>query len=82
MENFLAVSDEDGGTRLVVHPERRPEVANPTLAMIAGEARDIAVMLSAEFRVKIPGLAKLDAALKAHYRWENSAGEPSPGATG
>lgn len=44
VENFLAISEEEG-TRIVVAPERRPEVDNSTLAVFAGEVRDIAAII-------------------------------------
>jgi hypothetical protein len=46
--DWLAVSQDDGSTRVVVGPERRPEVANAALTYIASEGRDIANLLALE----------------------------------
>lgn len=51
--DWLAISQEDGSTKIVLGPERRPEVANAALAYIAGEGRDIASMLALEAGVTL-----------------------------
>ena len=61
--NFLAVSREDG-TSLVVLPERRPALSNGTLAMMAGEIRDIAMILARENELDIPDGTGLDALVR------------------
>jgi hypothetical protein len=53
VENFLAVSKSDS-TGLVVKPERCAALCNATLATMAGEVRDIAVILAAEHQLSIP----------------------------
>ena len=65
VENFLAITGggEDGLHGLVIDPERRPELSNPTLAVVAGESRDIAQALADEFGLKVPGLSDLDGAI-------------------
>lgn len=66
VEDFLAVTGggDDGLHGLVIDPERRPELSNPTLAMVAGETRDIARNLADEFGLDVPGLRGLDAAIR------------------
>jgi hypothetical protein len=66
VEDFLAVTGggEDGLHGLVIDPERRPEISNPTLAIVAGETRDIARGLAHEFNLDVPGLQSLDTAIQ------------------
>lgn len=63
VENFLAVSKPDG-TGLVVLPERRADLANATLATMAGEIRDIAGLIAREHRLSIPDWDELSALIK------------------
>jgi hypothetical protein len=63
VENFLAISRDDG-TALVVLPERRPAFSNGTLAVMAGEVRDLAMILAREHQVEVPDRAELDALIK------------------
>jgi hypothetical protein len=67
VENFLAVTQDDGTTSLVVMPERRQDVSNAILVTFAGEARDVAVMIARELELTIPTtvLSQLDEAIKA-----------------
>ena len=46
--DWIAISQADGSTHIVVCPERRPEVANPGLVFMASEGRDIAHLLASE----------------------------------
>jgi hypothetical protein len=69
VENFLAISQPDGTTKLLTIPERRFEVSNGTLAAFAGETRDVAVILAKERDLTIPNLVELDAAIAAHPFW-------------
>jgi hypothetical protein len=69
VENFLAISHDDGTTSLLTAPERRIEVSNGTLAIFAGETRDVARVLAAEHGLTIPNLADLDAAIAAQPLW-------------
>lgn len=66
--DWLAISQDDGSTKVVLGPERRPEVANGTLVYIAGELRDIAAMLSAAAGMPLDGLAPLTAAVQSAQR--------------
>jgi hypothetical protein len=76
VENFLAVSEPDGSTRLLTVPERRPEVSNATLIIFASETRDVAVLIANERGLTIPHLAELDAAISTHPYWsENQSDE-------
>jgi hypothetical protein len=63
VENFLAVSKSDG-TGLIVMPERRAALCNATLAAMAGEVRDIAVILAAEHQLSIPDADALTALIR------------------
>ena len=81
IENFLAVSEPDGSTRFLIAPERRLEVTNPTLAVFAGETRDIANVIAHEHGLTIPHLAELDAAIAAHFPYAHGDGpgdQPGP----
>jgi hypothetical protein len=75
VENFLAISNDDGTTSLLTTPERRVEVSNSTLAAFAGETRDVAMVLAAEHGLTIPNLAHLDAAIAAQPLWRDEAAE-------
>lgn len=75
VENFLAISNDDGTTSLLTAPERRVEVSNSTLAMFAGETRDVARALATERGLTIPNLAELDAAIAAQPMWAAPDGE-------
>jgi hypothetical protein len=69
--DWLAISQDDGSTKVVLGPERRPDVANGTLIYIAGELRDIAAMLSAAAGMPLDGLAPLTLAIQSaqHEHW-------------
>jgi hypothetical protein len=62
--DWLAVSQPDGTTKVVIGPERRAPVANAALTYIASESRDLAVGLALEAGRSLQ-LATLDAGLKA-----------------
>ena len=66
VENFLAVSQPDGSTKLLTTPERRIDVSDATLAIFASETRDIAVVIAREHGVEVPTRVELDRALKTH----------------
>ena len=73
--DWLAISQEDGSTQVVLGPERRPDVAEPSLVYIASEVRDIASMLAAETGHLLNTL-ELDAGLKTHHaRWGAAVSE-------
>jgi hypothetical protein len=61
--DWVAVSANDGSTKIVIGPERRPEVANAALTYMAGEARDLANMLALEAGEGL-NLAKLDGRIR------------------
>ena len=63
VENFLAVSKSDG-TGLVLLPERRADLANATLATMAGEIRDVAGLIAREHDLAIPDWTELSALVK------------------
>jgi hypothetical protein len=69
IENFLAISNPDGSTTLLTMPERRQAVSNGTLAVFAGETRDVARLIAAEHDLSIPELELLDAAISEHFPW-------------
>jgi hypothetical protein len=62
--DWLAVSEPDGTTKVVIGPERRAPVANAALTYMASESRDLAVGLALEAGRSLQ-LATLDAGLKA-----------------
>jgi hypothetical protein len=67
--NWLAVSRPDGSTKVVIGPERRPQVANAALTYMASEGRDLAIMLAIEAG-RVVRVAALDAAIHdAFARW-------------
>lgn len=77
VENFLAVSREDG-TSLVVLPERRPDFSNGTLSVMAGEVRDIAVMIASEHELEIPNQTQLDALVRWAFENHLPEGQEDP----
>jgi len=70
VETFLVNPDltNEEEINFLVLPERDPETANGTLALAAGYARDIAEDLALERDLTLPGLAALDADLRAGFR--------------
>jgi hypothetical protein len=46
--DWMAVSEPDGSAKIVIGPERRPEMANPALVFMASEARELATVLALE----------------------------------
>lgn len=77
VENFLAISHEDGAS-LVVLPERRPDFSNGTLAMMAGEVRDIAVIIAREHELKIPNRPQLDGLVRWAFENHLPEGQQDP----
>jgi len=53
--DWLAIEQEDGSTKVVLGPERRPEVSNSNLTYIAGELRDMASSSLSSSREAIGG---------------------------
>jgi hypothetical protein len=64
INDWLAISQPDGTAEVVIGPERRPEMTNPTLAFVAGEARDIANLLAIHSGVRVD-TSKLDERVRA-----------------
>jgi hypothetical protein len=79
VENFLAISQPDGTTKLLTTPERRPEVSDSTLAIFASETRDIAVVIAREHDVRVPNLEVLDRLLTAHPALQDAGNEADAG---
>lgn len=64
--DWLAISQEDGSAKVVIGPERRPEVANAALTYMASEGRDIANLLALEAGLSV-NLTEIDRRiLRAH----------------
>jgi hypothetical protein len=72
VENFLAISQPDGSTKLVTTPERRVEVSNATLAVFAGETRDVASVVAAEHDLEVPHITEIDEVISEHFPWGDS----------
>lgn len=64
VHDWLAVSQPDGSARVAIGPERRPEMTNPGLTFMAGEARDIAYKLANSAEVTLD-LNPLDERIRA-----------------
>jgi hypothetical protein len=79
VENFLAISQPDGTTKLLTTPERRAEVSDSTLAVFASETRDIAALIARENGVQVPNIEVLDSVLTAHPALQDAGGEPDAG---
>lgn len=62
--DWIAITQDDENASIQVGPERRPEIANATLTMMAGEVRDLAEILTAEAGIKVD-LEELDASIVA-----------------
>ncbi len=65
--DWLAISKGGTETRVVIGPERRPEVANAAITHMASEGRDIATLLSLEVGLELPDLGDLDARIHDAY---------------
>ena len=61
--DWLAISQDDGSTKVLLGPERRPDLANGALVFMASEGRDIANLLALEAGLT-PGLSELDWRIK------------------
>jgi hypothetical protein len=64
--DWIAVSQPDGSAKIVIGPERRPEMANPALVYMASEARDLASLLAMEAGV-ILDISNLDARIRQAF---------------
>jgi hypothetical protein len=64
VHDWLAITQEDGTTRVMLGPERRPTMANPALAIMAAECRDIANLLALRFGIRLD-LRSVDARIHA-----------------
>jgi hypothetical protein len=73
VEYMYATADEEGATKLLMMPERRPDVSTAILSMAAGHVRDTAQIIATAFDITIPNLARLDAAIKQFPLYAKSA---------
>lgn len=74
--DWIAISHSEGTTSVVVGPERRVGLANASLAYLAGEGRDIAVMLAVEGGISVD-IDGLDAEIQdAHAVWIPDSHDP------
>jgi hypothetical protein len=64
--DWLAISESNGATRIVLAPERRPDLSNPMLVYLAGEIRDLANVLAAKCGIGVKH-TDLDAAILSAY---------------
>ena len=64
--DWLAVTQSDDSAKVVIGPERRPDMTNAALAYMAGEARDIANLLAMHSDVRLD-LMDLDAKIRAAH---------------
>ncbi len=79
VENWYAVTQEDGTHGLLIMPERRVQVSGTAASMTAGHCRDMARVLGTAFGFEIPDLAALDAALRDLPLWrDDSEDETQP----
>lgn len=63
--DWMAISNEDGTTEVVLGPERRIQLSNSTLTSLAANIRDIGHMLEIVTGVSAGGLEQLDAEIDA-----------------
>jgi hypothetical protein len=61
--DWIAVSQPDGSAKIVIGPERRPEIANPALVYMASEARDLANILAIEAGINLD-ISNLDGRIR------------------
>jgi hypothetical protein len=66
--DWTAISEEDGRTRIVLGPERRPELSNSTLTSIASNVRDIGHMLEVLTGLSGDSLEALDESIETFGR--------------
>ncbi|MGH2864396.1 MAG: hypothetical protein ACRDJX_04010 [Solirubrobacteraceae bacterium] len=76
VHDWLAVSQPDGSARVTIGPERRPEMTDPGLTFMAGEARDIAYKLATSAEIVLD-LKALDASIRAAQA-KHIADNPQP----
>jgi hypothetical protein len=80
--DWLAITQDDGSAKVVIGPERRPEVTNAALTYMASEARDIANLLAIQNAMKLD-LGELDARIhQAFAKYiPDESGETKPTTT-
>jgi hypothetical protein len=61
--DWIAISQPDGSAKIVIGPERRPDVANAALTYMASEGRDIANLLARDAG-RVLNLTALDARIR------------------
>ncbi len=77
--DWLAISQDDGTAKVVIGPERRPEVANAALTYMASEGRDIANVVALEVGLSLD-LTEIDARIhEAHDTYLSGGPETAEG---
>jgi hypothetical protein len=70
VRNWVAVPQEDGSVKIILGPERRPDITRGTLTLMIVQVRDLAGMLAAQTGAAVPGLdaltAEIDEARQRH----------------
>ena len=71
VEQFFAVSHDDGSTSVVVAPERIVARDDGTLTLVASELRDIAVLIAKVHGARLTGIERIDAQIRALPFWSD-----------
>lgn len=67
MLNWVAITQPDGTAKVLLGPERRPEIVRGTLTVMLSRLRDLGGMLAAQTKTSVPTLDVLtDDILAAH----------------
>ena len=66
--NWVAVTQEDGSAKVLLGPERRPDIVRGTITVMLSEVRDLGGMLAAQTSTPVPDLDALTDEIVAAHR--------------
>lgn len=66
--DWVAVTQEDGSARVLLGPERRPEIVRATTTVMLSQVRDLGGMLAAQTSSAVPDLDALTEQIRAAHR--------------
>jgi hypothetical protein len=66
--DWVAITQEDGTAKVLLGPERRPEIVRGTLTVMLSEIRDLGGMLAAQTSTAVPDLDALTEEIVAAHR--------------
>lgn len=68
MLNWVAITQEDGSAKVLLGPERRPEIVRDTLTVMLSEIRDLGGMLVVQTSTAVPDFDALTDEIVAAHR--------------